>query len=138
MDFGFETKGLKELDDLLGSLPVKIENKVLQNAVTAGMTIAKKNITAAAPVHGDVQSAQSKKYGTLKSNIKLKKAKAAKGGKGSLVTTNNAFWGFFLERGTKKMEARPWMLPAFALSVPAMISKVSSVLKSGIEGFQKK
>lgn len=61
--------------------------------------------------NGDVVTAD---YGHLKENIRIRRDKAHKEGHiVHLVTVGRAFWGRFLEYGTVKMAARPWMRPAF-------------------------
>lgn len=53
-------------------------------------------------------------YGHLKENIRVRRDKSRKQGNVvHLVTAGKAFWGRFLEYGTRKMAARPWMRPAF-------------------------
>lgn len=60
-------------------------------------------------------------YGHLKDNIRLRRDKARKEGHiVHLVTVGRAFWGRFLEYGTIKMAARPWMRPAFEANKEAV------------------
>lgn len=53
-------------------------------------------------------------YGHLRDNIRVREAKARKDHTiVMMVHTGRAFWGSFLEFGTRKMAARPWMRPTF-------------------------
>lgn len=64
---------------------------------------------------------RSADYGHLRDNIRLRRDKARKQGYiVHLVTVGRAFWGRFLEYGTKKMAARPWMRPAFEANKEAV------------------
>ena len=127
-------EGFKELSSLLEQLPVRVEKKVLQGAVTGAMREARKEIKAAAPKHLDKQSPSSKQYGTLQKNIRVIRLKRVrKGEKGARVDTGNAFWGYIYEMGSRYQAARPWFLPAFNRSLATIADTLRKRIADGID-----
>lgn len=49
------------------------------------------------------------------------------------VHVGKAFWGAFLEFGTRHMPARPWMRPVFDAKAPGMVPYLEAELKKRIE-----
>jgi HK97 gp10 family phage protein len=131
-------EGFKELAAALDNLPGRVEDKVLQSAVTGAIRQAGKEIRKDAP-RSEEQSTASLKYGRLSKNIKISRVRSAKKrGKGAKITIGDAFWGFFYERGTRYQPARPWFVPAFDRARAAMLSELSKRIKEGTEKeFQK-
>ena len=127
--------GFRELDLLLQKLPQRIENKVLQASTTAGARAMAKEVKAAAPVGAGKQSPASKQYKRLKQNIKVAPLRIArqKGRRGSRIYTGNAFWGMFLEFGTRFIAARPWFRPAIERSQGAGIKELREGIARGID-----
>lgn len=125
--------GFDEARKLLESLPINLEKKVLQDAVNSALREARKDIAAAAPRSED-QSERSKKYGRLSRNIRVQKLKKVKRNeRGARVHTGNAFWGLFIEFGTRYIAARPWFAPAFRKAQDKMIKTVAEKIGEGIE-----
>lgn len=124
--------GLKELDRALNQLPDKVHNRVLQSAVTSSIRKARKAIKTAAP-RGAVPSQASEQYGPLHKNLKVGKARTKKSRKSAFVSTGKAFWGYFLEYGTRSIPARPWFVPAFERSQAAMMDELKLKLRKGID-----
>ena len=138
IDPKIEFKGFKELDDVLGTLPDKVGGRVLQRSVNSAVRKGRKEIKDAAP-RGKAPSAASKKYGPLHKNIKVGKARASKrSAKAAYVSTGNAFWGYFLEFGTRSIPAKPWFVPAFERMRRAMLEKLRENLKKAIDKELKK
>ena len=141
MRVDIKTEGFKELDNALAKLPYEIGVKVLQNAVSSAILPAYKVIFASAPV-GEIinRNPESKagkiklKYGTLRKNIKKRKSRTyADNSKSSYVSTGDAFWGFFLENGTRYIAATHWFSRAFESAKDAMIGKLKNDLARGID-----
>ncbi len=127
--------GFAEADKILRELGPQVENRVLQSATSAGARVMAKSVRANAPKGSGKQSVASQKYGRLSKNIKtavLRIAKA-KGRRGARVSTGDAFWGQFLEFGTRHLSARPWFRPAIEQSKDAAIDKLREFLGRGIE-----
>lgn len=127
---GFEdlTKGLKEL-------PKNVQKRVLQNAVMAGARVILKGVKAKAPQHEGEQSAASKKYGTIKENLRVLRLKFGLPAttRGARIDTGDAFWSIFLELGTRFISARPFMAPGVEGSADQAFSKMADNLGKGLE-----
>lgn len=136
-----ELEGLKELHAKLKKLDGAVAEKVLKQAVRNASTPAWKAIKAAAPIGTEAHrtykgnlvapgflSRSVKRITTLKRGYKLSWASAVIGVK------SEAYYGVqFLEKGTKKMSARPWFVRAFESQRSQMLSRMKSELKRKIE-----
>lgn len=135
----FEATGFKELNALLTTLTSKIENKVLASATRSAISKAKPDIVAAAPRSTGERSDASMNYGQLYSNIKVRaKRRKSRGSRGAVITTLPAFWGNFIELGTRYIAAKPWFLPAFKSAQEKMLNELRIKLAAGIEREAKK
>lgn len=142
--------GLGELQADFERLAKAAGNKIVRDAVMAGARIARDKARAAAPV----------RTGKLKKNItatrlkqsdtpggatagvrvkspKVKQSKALKrpGKKGRTSATDwdAPFYWKFLELGTSKMRAHPFIRPAWDGSLPQIEKAVSDKLAEGID-----
>jgi len=105
--------GLSEANEILKQLPGRVQKRVLQNAVNAGLRVVLKATKDVAPKHEGPQSAKSKRYGTIRENLKLQTyTRLPETARGGRVTTGDAFWAVFYEFGTAHQPARPFMRPA--------------------------
>lgn len=101
----FDIQGFEQMKRLLRELPKKVTRQIVLDASKEAM----------APMQNDAVMRAPVRTGRLRHNIVL----APKGGqpKGvvalALAVANKAFYGRFLEFGTVKMAARPFMRPAF-------------------------
>ena len=127
--------GFKEADKLLAQLPRAVENRVLQKSVNAGARAMRNEVKKNAPRGTGKQSPSSKKYKRLFKNIKVQVLKSvkAKGRRGARVYTANAFWGLFLEFGTRHIAARPWFRPSIDASKNSAVKALKTELGKGIE-----
>jgi HK97 gp10 family phage protein len=121
-----QVKGLDELKRKLADVPKAMRKRVLRNALAAGARevrdVAKRN----APVMtlGTSLKAPYRKPGTVKQAIRVRTSKAdrragdvgvfvnvrpAKSGQRGAKNPNDPFYWRFLEFGTKKMPARPFL-----------------------------
>jgi len=121
-----QVKGLDELKRKLADVPKALRKRVLRNALAAGARevrdVAKRN----APVLtlGTSLKAPYRKPGTVKQAIRVRTSKAdrragdvgvfvnvrpAKAGQRGAKNPNDPFYWRFLEFGTKKMPARPFL-----------------------------
>lgn len=138
-----DIKGLKELDDLLKSLPEQIQRKALAQANLAGATVLKEEAKSRVPVRSDPpgpikvgkNASKARLPGFLKASIKAWRIK--KGAKGSVThgvgTRGMAFYGKFLEFGTKYISPRPFLRPALDAAYLKAIDAVAAVLRTKIE-----
>lgn len=139
----FETKiqGYAAFDKLLSALPDRVENKILQSAISSAAKIGSKYIKAAAPQVKNYPPATAQAYwykktlyGHLYKSIKLRTSKRdkAKGIRGAFISTGKAYWGYILENGSRYISARPWFLPSFERAVPEMVKEIEKKVGDGI------
>lgn len=130
-------EGLRELRANLLKLTDRTAKNVLNRAVNAGARIIRDEAKQNAPVDS----------GKLKRNIITAKRRAPKGSANFVVTVRekgkaddpkNAFYARFLEFGTAKFPAAPFMAPAFENKKREAIQAIGKALGEGIEAEAKK
>jgi HK97 gp10 family phage protein len=139
--------GLKELQAAMKELPANIARNVLRGAVNAGATVIREEAKARAPkFEGKVAKGQPP-AGTLKRALYQKQIRekssavlqtfyvgvrqgrsAKKTKKGSI----DAWYARFVEFGTSKMAARPFMRPAFEAKKEAAVQAIKNYLEKRI------
>lgn len=95
--------------------------EIEEKALEAGATEMKSVLESVAPV----------KTGVLKANI-IKTPIENGTVKIGTKPTGDGFYGFFLEFGTSKMSARPWVRPAFEQSRESIKSIMAAELRRGL------
>ena len=126
-----QLQGFKELDKVLKALPGRLAERELTAAVRAGANVIRKEARARAP-RGGVPSEISKKFGPLHKKIRVARVKKTRHSVEFVVNEGRAFYGFFLEFGTKNIAPRPWMTPAFDVAAPAAVQKIGERLTKGV------
>lgn len=127
-------EGFEKFDRALTSMPARTEHKVLQKATTDALKPMLSALKAAAPRHVGKQSAASEIYGTIVQNLKLRVVKVKrKGERGASIKTGDAFWSFFLERGTRYISAKPWFSPTVSSNTQETFTLLGDKLGEGIE-----
>ena len=104
---GITLSGLKEVERALQVLGDNAAKRVVRSAAQAGATLLKKIIVAGAPVstinrkkvYGGHKYEYLKKH--LRQLIKTTVVKSIESDVKILVHTSDAFWGLFVEKGTK-------------------------------------
>ena len=123
--------GLQELSQTLMKLPAELEKRVIMGALRAAGQTIRKDAMARAPILEKPDP--RRRAGTIKKNISVRRVKgktavyvgvfgasrkkiaafkAAGGGKGANNPDDPYYWKW-VEFGTKKMAARPFLRPAF-------------------------
>lgn len=135
---GFKLQGSAELDRKLQELGAAVAKKATRQAAREALQIAKSAAQASAPIG----SAPHRTYkgrlvapGFASRHIKVA-TKVPRPGLAiaSLGVESEAFYALqFIELGTAKIPARPWLRPAFERSIPAMIKKFGESLAAKIE-----
>ena len=142
--------GLKELQDSLKQLPDNIARNVLRGAVSAGARVVQKEIQSQAPVSTGPVSKGHPPPGTLKRSIVQKQIKEysslfkqtffvavrrgkkyQKQGKGGNLS-QDAFYAAWVEWGTSKMTARPFMRPGWEASKERAMQALKDYLEKRI------
>ncbi len=119
-----EVKGLKELDRQLKQLEPKLAKKVMRKAVSAG----------AEPIRKEARRLAPRRTGFLAKNI-IKSVKR----RGSTViakigTTKAAFYGIFVEFGTKTgTPMKPFLRPAFDTQARRAIGVISDKIAAELK-----
>lgn len=142
--------GLKELQEALKELPDRIARNVLRGSVNAGATVIKKEAATRAPVSTGPVSQGHPPPGTLKRAVYQKQIKELsnnvkqtffvgvrqgkkyqkQGKKGNL--SQDAFYWRFVEFGTAKMAAKPFLRPAFEAKKEEAVSAIKAYLENRI------
>jgi HK97 gp10 family phage protein len=126
-----QIKGLAELNRALAELPPRVARNVLRGSVAAGAAVIRDEARVQAPRYEGQVAAKHPPPGTLKRAIYSAQArrlssllqqvyqvgvisgKRAKVGKAKSGKSKDAYYWRFVEFGTVKMAARPFLRPAF-------------------------
>lgn len=120
---------ITELDNKLLALPKSLANKGARKATRA----------AAKVVLADAKALVPEDTGQLKRSLKVRSRKRSRRNKGtvghSVVTgeslfTGDQYYGGFIELGTRKKEADPYLRPALWGNQPEILRQYVAVLKS--------
>ena len=111
--------GFKELDADFKLLSQAEQRKVSRKAVRAGAVVFRDAVRANAPVSSGLLKRSvsvDTVRGSATAGVKFKKVLAKKKGKKGKHKSTPYYW-YFLEHGTSKMPAQPFVRPAFDASV---------------------
>lgn len=145
-----EIEGLKELQAKLLELPQKVAKNALRSAVNAGASVIRKEAKQRAPQYTGKVSAGHPPPGTLKRSViskyirelsnnfqstffvTVRKGKKYRGQGKKGDKSQDAYYAYFVEYGTSKMTAKPFLRPAFEAkkeeALQAMVSKLKERL----------
>lgn len=145
MSEDFHVDGLKELYDQLQAIPVKMEKNILRGAIRAGAKVIADEARRRAPVLSSFDPRRV--MGALAKSVRVM-ATGARGGtiKGGVVAGGkstvgrgknkvdaDAFYARFVEFGTVKMGARPFMRPAVDSRTPQAIEATAQYIRDRVE-----
>lgn len=142
-----ELGGMDDLRKALEELGSEVATKLGKQAVRDSAVYLQGKMVAAAPhrpgvqlkYYGRKRGRIARNYGDLRDNIKVRLAKSRKVTAVSYtVSTGQAFWGYFLEFGTVRMAAQPWMRPTFDAAVNVCVDLQIDRLRAGIARVAKK
>ena len=110
------TQGFKELQRAFKAMPPAFANTVLVSGVNAAAKMVRDAAKQAAPRYdGPYRSAASLAYGRLSENIKFKTLRKRNNvSRAAVVTRGRAFWGEFINRGSRYIAATRWYDKALA------------------------
>lgn len=133
-------EGLKELQDKLRTLAPNVARNGLRAAVSAAAADVRNEARALAPVdtgemRRDIQIKRERASTTFRAIYSVfvrsgKKSRLA--GKGRDVQKDSYYWRF-VEFGTSKMAARPFLRPAFERTKQQAVEKIKAKLIERIE-----
>jgi HK97 gp10 family phage protein len=143
-------KGLSELSAALKELPLRIARNALRQSVARGAVVIRDEAKAKAPVSSGPSAPGDTLPGTLKRSIVIKhdrerstptsqtyvvavrhgKQYRNQGKKGN--RSQDAYYWRWVEFGTVKMSARPFMRPAFETQKEAAVQEIARVLAERI------
>ncbi|MFT0167482.1 HK97-gp10 family putative phage morphogenesis protein [Paraburkholderia mimosarum] len=139
MAFKLSIENPEALTDAIESLSQVASESVLRQATVAGARVIFEEVKLRAPV-GDAtwESGKQKRYpGFLRDSILLAydKERSAEGLRATYLVTwsKDAFYGRFLEYGTSKMAANPFLRPAYDASKDAAAGKFSEVIDEKVK-----
>lgn len=129
--------GLKELQKALAELPQGIARNVLRGAVNAGATVIKAEAKVRAPaLTGILKRSLYQKQIREKSNLLLQTffvgVRQGRSSKKTKKGVLDAFYARFVEFGTSKMPAHPFMRPAFEAKKEAAVQAIKDYLTKRI------
>lgn len=125
-----EIKGLEEVLKKLYELPTKLEKKVLRSAVRKGAVMIRDKARGYAPTDtGNLKKSIVVMNKRIDGKIALKVGVLKRKSKNS----KDPFYARFVEFGTSKMVAKPFMRPAFDASSDDVLEVVVNDIKLKVE-----
>lgn len=119
----FEVFGLKEMQQHLEAMGDKASGELLEKAALAGADIVKKEAGTRAP----------RRRGLLAGHIVLQPGDKGKMSASALVGPDKKrFYGRFVELGTSKMAAEPFLFPAFESKKDEVQRKMAELIREGL------
>jgi HK97 gp10 family phage protein len=145
-----EVKGLRELEIALRELPAEVERTVLRQALAAGARVVRDEARARVPVRAEAslkgykirrsgflgqwaRATKGRLPGFLRASIVSRVVRAGGGLVAKVGWTGDAFYGMFLEFGTSRIAARPFLRPAFEAVKARAVAEIAAKLGPGIE-----
>lgn len=125
----FELKNTKQLMRLLKTVDSKIAKKIMRQAVRAGSKLILDEVRATVP----------RDTGALRKALKIKTFRSRKAirmlvGSAEKDFTGKHYYGSFIEYGTSKMPAKPYLRPAFDRKENAAAMAITEKVRSGLSG----
>lgn len=123
-DLSVEITGLKELDQALQELAWPAARRALRKGMRQGANVVRDEARAKAPVDS----------GNLKRLIRTRERSEDQGNmRFAVEIPRSAFYGRFLEYGTSKMAAKPFMRPAAENKTEEAVTKMRDALAEAIQ-----
>jgi len=111
-DVEFKLTGGPELAEWFKQAPEKMMEKVMRGAVYAGVRVMQTQARALVPILDLEKSGGPHEPGFLLQSIRITTGRRGDEVKGKLGITPEAFYGHFVEFGTRHAPAYPFMRPA--------------------------
>jgi HK97 gp10 family phage protein len=148
----FKVEGLRELENMLTQLPDEVAERKLNAAVKPAAELIRDEAIRRAPVEAEYAKlkaiAEHTGYGVtgetrphLVDNI-VARPDRSKNREHSITWKigwkKKTFWGMFLEFGTSKMAARPWLRPAADTKKVEAVTTIKEALKKNIFNYVRR
>ncbi len=142
------TDEFKEVKRVLKQLPPVLQHKVVTAAARAGAQVIAKEARRRVPVRSgllkrSIGVAKAKKkdtpkdavrfYVVPKTKVSINRKVSVNGQKGKLKAKVRAYHGHFVEFGTRKMAARPFLLPAAKAKQAEVVKVFQEKIHEGVE-----
>jgi len=144
MTVEIKVEGLKELQDRLLKLPEKIGNNALASCLgSAALVIQKevqKNVHIAAKDY-EIRGKVKVSPGWLKKQVVKKRVRQTKSSAETIITmkdSKHSFFWRFLEFGTSKMAAKPFMRPSFEAAKQRAVDRFEERLRERLDKEEQK
>jgi HK97 gp10 family phage protein len=125
-------EGADELEAALKKVGDRAGGLVLRKAAEAGAEVLRQEIEDKAP-RGAEPSPASAKYGRLSDNIRAVVRRVQHGRTTMEIgPARKAFWALFLEKGTSRMAAQPFIRPAFDAKGEEAAQAVEDALRGAL------
>ena len=118
----FRVEGAAALDRALAQIDDVTQGQVLRRAALAGAEILRDGMVSRAP----------RERGDLAAGIRIQALEVPTGAEADIGPGHDAFYGMFLEFGTVKMAARPFMRPTVDADGPTAVTEAMQVLEREI------
>lgn len=123
-DFGVEITGLRELDRALQELAWPAARRALRKGMRQGANVIRDEARAKAPVD----------TGLLKRQIRTRERSEQDGDmRFAVEITRSAFYGRFIEYGTSKFAAKPFLRPAAESKTEEAVTAMRDALAEAIQ-----
>jgi len=150
MEIATRIDGLQELARACRELPDRIGRSALRQATSAGAKLVRDDAKTKAPIYTGPVSQGHPPPGTLRKQIYMKRDNGSSGpqkqvfivavrsGKkfqsvGKKGANQDAYYWRFVEFGTVKMTARPYLRPAFEAQKMNAVTAIANVLRERID-----
>jgi HK97 gp10 family phage protein len=127
-------KGLKELDDALRALPDEMQATPVRAGLKAAGKFLAEGMALRAPRDPVVEGVTLANEIVSRARVSTARDTAAV----EVGPSKAAFYGRFLEMGTEKMRARPFMRPTLDQDGQSAIAVFASHMRDGLERAAKK
>lgn len=133
----FRVEGLSDLVKSLTKLPDAVRDKAVNDGTLEGAKVIQRAAITNAP----------KKTGKLSRNIVVRKNRKTRYDSehsvvirkiGKAVNSKNAYYGIFVEYGTSKMPAQPFMRPAFEGNKEIAVSVLAGHIRETVGRYRVK
>lgn len=145
-----QVNGLRELGESMRLLSADVATRIARAATAAGAQVIRKEAVRLAPQSSEPHQLGRRKDqivqpGNLKRNIIIKRMPKSSLSSEHIVTVRHgsgqapkdAFYGSFVEFGTAKMPAQPFLRPAFESQKEAAVEQIAKRIKARIDRANK-